>query len=240
MTGEGNPDTGASAQASERQNIGARAADDMTAFSSLIVQFYRGEMERMTVWRTRLDQTTNWAVVTMTAVLTWAFSNPSHPHYLLLVGMAAVSAFLFIEARRFQKYDAWRLRVRMLQEDLFANVYDPSGAEHDDWREQLSNDLCDPVLKMSFQQALTHRLRRIDGVLLLILLGTWIVRIALFGSNAVWYQAASIAGVPGLIILAIVCGYYLLLVGLALRSVPWWQGGREFHPRENHTWTREE
>ena len=59
MTGEGNPDTGANAQASERQNIGARAADDMTAFSSLIVQFYRGEMERMTVWRTRLDQTTN-------------------------------------------------------------------------------------------------------------------------------------------------------------------------------------
>lgn len=240
MTGEGNPDTGANAQASERQNIGARAADDMTAFSSLIVQFYRGEMERMTVWRTRLDQTTNWAVVTMTAVLTWAFSNPSRPHYLLLVGMAAVSAFLLIEARRFQKYDAWRLRVRMLQEDLFVNVYEPSGAEHDDWREQLSNDLCNPVLKMSFQQALTHRLRRIYGVLLLILLGTWIVRIALFESNAVWYQAASIAGVPGLIILAIVCGYYLLLVWLALRSVPWWQGGREFHPRENHTWIREE
>ena len=240
MTGEGNPDTGANAQASERQNIGARAADDMTAFSSLIVQFYRGEMERMTVWRTRLDQTTNWAVVTMTAVLTWAFSNPSRPHYLLLVGIAAVSAFLLIEARRFQKYDAWRLRVRMLQEDLFANVYEPSGAEHDDWREQLSNDLCNPVLKMSFQQALTHRLRRIYSVLLLILLGTWIVRIALFESNAVWYQAASIAGVPGLIILAVVCGYYLLLVWLALRSVPWWQGGREFHPRENHTWIREE
>ena len=240
MTGEGNPDTGASAQASERQNIGARAADDMTAFSSLIVQFYRGEMERMTVWRTRLDQTTNWAVVTMTAVLTWAFSNPSRPHYLFLVGMAAVSAFLLIEARRFQKYDAWRLRVRMLQEDLFANVYEPSGAEHDDWREQLSNDLCNPVLKMSFQQALAHRLRHIYGVLLLILLGTWIVRIALFESNAVWYQAASTAGVPGLIILAIVCGYYLLLVWLALRSVPWWQGGREFHPRENHTWIREE
>ena len=69
---------------------------------------------------------------------------------------------------------------------------------------------------MSFQQALTHRLRHIYGVLLLILLGTWIVRIALFGLNAVRYQASSIAGVPGLIILAIVCGYYLLLVGLAL------------------------
>ena len=36
---------------------------DITALSHL----YRGEVYRSTVWRTRLDATTNWAVVTTVA-----------------------------------------------------------------------------------------------------------------------------------------------------------------------------
>nr|MBA3651460.1 DUF2270 domain-containing protein [Chthoniobacterales bacterium] len=37
--------------------------------------FYRGELGRIMVWRTRLDTTTNWAVTSSTAIITIAFSN---------------------------------------------------------------------------------------------------------------------------------------------------------------------
>jgi uncharacterized membrane protein len=233
-------DTDFDTQATTRQNIGAEAADDLSAFSSLTVQFYRGEMERMTVWRTRLDQTTNWAVIVMVAMITWTFSNPDHPHYILLIGMLAVGAFLFIEAGRFRKYDAWRSRVRMLQEDLFANVYDPTGAENDDWRKQLGKDLCAPVLKMPFKEALTHRLRHIYGFLLPILLATWLFRIVVFTPETTWQQAASIANISGIVVLGGVFTVYLVLAGLAYRPVPWWQDEREFHPQTKSKWTRKE
>ena len=44
---------------------------DITALSHL----YRGELYRSTVWRTRLDTTTNWAVLTTGIALSLTFSS---------------------------------------------------------------------------------------------------------------------------------------------------------------------
>ena len=41
-----------------------------------IAHLYRGEVYRSTVWRTRLDQTTNWAVVTTGLAMSLTFSGP--------------------------------------------------------------------------------------------------------------------------------------------------------------------
>ncbi|ELZ18002.1 hypothetical protein C477_12377 [Haloterrigena salina JCM 13891] len=41
----------------------------------------------MKVWRERLDQTTYWAIVIMSAILTWTFSSRNNPHYVLLLGV---------------------------------------------------------------------------------------------------------------------------------------------------------
>ena len=46
-------------------------AADITALSHL----YRGELYRSTVWRTRLDTTTNWAVLTTGIALSLTFSS---------------------------------------------------------------------------------------------------------------------------------------------------------------------
>jgi len=40
-----------------------------------IAHLYRGEIYRSTVWRTRLDSTTNWAVVTTGIALSATFSS---------------------------------------------------------------------------------------------------------------------------------------------------------------------
>ena len=53
-----------------------------------LAHLYRGEIYRSTVWRTRLDTSTNWAVVTLGVALSITFSSPSaSPLPLVLVGI---------------------------------------------------------------------------------------------------------------------------------------------------------
>lgn len=53
-----------------------------------VAHLYRGEIYRSTIWRTRLDTTTNWSVVTLGVALSIVFSSPSaSPLPLLLVGV---------------------------------------------------------------------------------------------------------------------------------------------------------
>ena len=53
-----------------------------------IAHLYRGEVYRSTIWRTRLDNTTNWSIVTMGIALSTTFSSPeASPLPLLLVGL---------------------------------------------------------------------------------------------------------------------------------------------------------
>ena len=41
-----------------------------------LAHLYRGEVYRSTVWRTRLDTTTNWSVVTLGVALSITYSSP--------------------------------------------------------------------------------------------------------------------------------------------------------------------
>jgi len=93
----------------EHREIGAGLLDEDMGPSSAMAHLYRGEIHRMKFWRERLDQTTYWAIVVMSAILTWSFSSRNNPHYVVLLGAAAVTAFLVIEARRYRGYDIiWR------------------------------------------------------------------------------------------------------------------------------------
>ena len=65
-----------------------------------LAHLYRGEVYRSTVWRTRLDSTTNWAVVTTGIALSVTYSSAeASPLPMVLVGLL-VSVFVLYEARR--------------------------------------------------------------------------------------------------------------------------------------------
>ena len=82
---------------------------------TMLAHLYRGEMYRSKVWRTRLDATTNWAVVTTGIALSVAFSNAENsPLPLVLVALLDL-VFLAIEARRYRYFDIWRTRVRQME-----------------------------------------------------------------------------------------------------------------------------
>lgn len=188
------------------------------ALRDLMAGFYREEMRRALAWRSRLDRTTNWAVVLTAALLTWSFSSRQHPHYVLLIAVLAVLMFLVIEARRYRYYDVFRSRVRLLEEDLFARALDPDeGVQHSRWRELLAADLRQPAFKMGWPEAIQRRLRRVYAFLLAVLGVAWLLRVwARPKAGQSLAQAAAIDGVPGAVVLAAVAVALALVAGWVL------------------------
>jgi uncharacterized membrane protein len=192
---------------------------NLTERVSVLESFYRAEMERTVGWRTRLDQTTNWAVVLMAAILTFTFSSSNNPHYVVLIGVLGVFAFLIIESQRYQEYDAWRYRIRVLQRELIADMMDPDTSTSSDWQEQLADDLRQPTLVISRWRAIGHRLKRVYLFLLSVLIVAWLVRISIFDTEQSWLETASIASIPGEIVVGFIAVLYLVSVSLAVWSV---------------------
>src|ERR1051326_785694 len=95
------------------------------AFVNALSHLYRGELGRIMVWRQRLDATTTWAIGTTTTIIGITFTYEQAPHLLLLVNMVMCWILLWIEARRYRFYDAFRARVRMLEAHFFVPLLKP-------------------------------------------------------------------------------------------------------------------
>ncbi len=121
-----------------------------------IAHLYRGEVYRSTIWRTRLDNTTNWSIVTMGIALSTTFSSPeASPLPLLLVGLL-IAVFLGMEARRYRYFNVWRARARWLEVNFYAPIF--TGEAHDDsWRAILASDYTAPRHHISFVRAKQSR-----------------------------------------------------------------------------------
>lgn len=202
----------------EWRHVGGSVADEPTRFLQLMGHLYRGEVSRSNAWRARLDRTTNWAVVITASLITWGFSTPDRPHYVMLVGMVMVTLFLFIESRRYRIYDIWRSRIRLLEENVWANALHPNeGIEHREWRDLLSEDLRAPALKMPMLEAVSRRLRRIYLPLLVVLLGAWFVRVTAFDhTDRGVVEAARIARIPGALVWLLVVALYFTAAVVSL------------------------
>lgn len=205
----------------EHREIGqGLLAEDMGPSSSM-AHLYRGEIHRMELWRQRLDQTTYWAIVVMSAILTWTFSSRTHPHYILLLGIASMTSFLVIEARRFQGYDIWRRRVRMLQQNVFAYGLNlAAGLEEPNWRRELSRDYRTPASKISSEEAIAHRLRRVYLLLFVILGSAWSIRVVAFAEQP-WPTSAAVGQILGMAVTVCVVVSYLIIGVIALRPRDW-------------------
>lgn len=205
----------------EYRNVGEGLLDEEMGPSSAMAHLYRGEVHRMKFWRERLDRTTRWAVIVVAAIVTWAFSSPDNPHYVLLVGVATLGIFLTIEARRYRGYEIWRSRVRIMQENVWAYGLDPSvGVADEDWREKLSRDYRTPTLKISLEEALAHRLRRIYLPLSGVVLAAWLIRVTAFTSEP-FPASAGVGMIPGAAVVVAVGLVYLGAVVVACRPRTW-------------------
>ena len=128
-------------------------------FTTAMVHFFRAEVQRANVWRQRLDTTTNWAVVTTGAAISFAFTQ-SGGHPVILLNLLLVTIFLIMETRRYRYYELWASRVRLMETDFFAAMLVPPFHPAADWAESLAENLLTPHFPISHWEAFGRRLRR--------------------------------------------------------------------------------
>lgn len=125
-----------------------------------LAHLYRGEVYRSTVWRTRLDTSTNWAVVTLGVALSITFARPdASPLPLLLVGIL-IMFFLMLEARRYRYFNVWRARCRWMEVNFYARLLEEGELPMDGWEKRLADDYRHPDYHVSTLVAMGRRVRR--------------------------------------------------------------------------------
>jgi len=204
-------------------------------FTTAMVHFFRAEVTRANVWRQRLDATTNWAVVTTGAIISFAFTQTAFGHIVILLNLLLVTMFLTTEARRYRYYELWSYRVRMMETDFFASMLVPPFQPSPDWAETLAESLLHPQFQISELEALGRRLRR-NYLWIYITVGlAWFARVALFPSPVNTFSGfisrASIGPLGGQWILTFVVILLAAMIAIGLFTVGLRRSSGEVLPR---------
>jgi uncharacterized membrane protein len=175
-----------------------------------LAHLYRGEVYRSTVWRTRLDQTTNWAVVTTGLAMSLTFSGPyASPLPLILVGLLVV-VFLLLESRRYRYFNVWRARCRLMETDVYGPLLRGEGIKLDGkWNTLLAKDYTYPSFHISYTRSVGRRLRNnyayILGIQAVAYYGKLAIHPLPVGTLATFLERASVGPLPGWLV--VLCGF---------------------------------
>lgn len=183
------------------------------------IHIYRGLMDRASTWRQRIDNPTNWAIVTCGTSVSFTLSDETHSHAVLLLVMLFVIMFLVVEARRTRYYDLWSSWLRLLETEYLAPILqDNSITANDTWQELLVRDLAYPHFKAPLGKMLQRRLRDHYMAIYLFLLGSWLLKLLQHSASSPACRAdtlachATVGPVPGWAVLVMVGCFYVVLV----------------------------
>lgn len=206
----------------------AESSEFSAAEIGALAHLYRGEVYRSTIWRTRLDTTTNWAVVTLGVALSITYSSPdASPLPLLLVGIL-IMLFLALEARRYRYFNVWRARARWLERFFYVPILrDGDLHTETDWQAVLAEDYYSPRHHVSYLVAVARRVRNNYLWILLIQTAAYVGKLVVHP-----FPVTSIEGfvnrakvgplLPGEFVLGLGILYIASWIGLAL-----WVGRRD-------------
>ena len=187
------------------------AADSPKEFTAAelgaIAHLYRGEVYRSTTWRTRLDNTTNWAVVTTGLALSLSFSGTQASALPILLVSLLIIVFLLLEARRYRYFNVWRARCRLMEIDVFSPLLMGEGVKPDGkWNTLLAQDYRRPYFHISYARAIGRRLRKSYAYILSIhaiaYFGKLIIHPGPLDSFSQLFERAAVGGIPGQFVLA--------------------------------------
>ena len=195
-----------------------------------IAHLYRGEMYRSKIWRTRLDATTNWAVVTTGIAMSVTFSSTDASVLPIVLISFLVAVFLIFEARRYRYFDIWRTRVRIMEVSFYGPILRGQGMRTESgWNQVLADEYSGVFYHISFLEAAGRRLRRnyswIFGVQIVSYWGKISIHPTPISSLDQLWQRAAVGPLPGEIVLTAGSLFYLGLLLLGLLTL---RGQRAF------------
>jgi uncharacterized membrane protein len=219
-------------------------------FNMAMAHFYRGEIQRSNVWRGRLDATTNWAVITAGATLSFVFSSPDNPHFAIPINTILVSIFLFMEARRYRYYEVWANRVRVLETGYFAPMLSHRTIPPDqEWAEHIAADLITPHFTIRVWEAVGRRLRANYLWIFILLALSWSLKIYIHPSpipttsevdrQVFWqilFQRAQVGLAPGWLVITVGALFNLAIFFVAFSTLKFRDASSEVLPLEKFEW----
>lgn len=197
---------------------------ERSSYITALVHLYRGEMSRANTWRSRLDQTTHWAIMVLALALPFSFGQFGH-HAALLFTHLLILILLMLESRRFRFYDVWRSRIRKIENNFFGPILERRlQSPESDWMLLVARDLAEPHFHLTRLQAMRVRLARNYVPIYAVLILAWFVKIVVEPQPAEHlselYGRCAIGHIPGWVTLAAVGAFYtaLLLVLVLART----------------------
>lgn len=204
-------------------------------FNTAMVHLYRGELSRANTWRQRLDSTTNWAVITAGAGISFALGNATGHHGVIILNMLLITLFLFIEARRYRYYELFASRVRLMETDFFAAMFVPPFGPAADWAEAMAENLLHPHFTVSMWEAVGRRFRRNYLWIYVILAIAWVAKSALFPTPLTTWDEfvtrSAIGTIPGQLVIAAGVVFLFLLFAMGIATIRLQQASGEVLPR---------
>lgn len=222
----------------------------LAEFNTAMVHFYRGEVQRSNVWRGRLDATTNWAVITAGATLSFVFSSSDNPHFAIPINSILVTIFLFMEARRYRYYEVWANRVRVLETGYFAPMLSHRTVPPDkEWAEHISSDLINPHFTISEWEAVGRRLRSNYLWIFILLALSWALKVYIHpfpiptvvqdGKSVFWemfFFRAQVGLAPGWMVILVGALFNAAIFFLAFGTLKLRDASSEVQPLEHFEW----
>lgn len=213
-------------------------------FNTALAHFYRAEIQRSNTWRTRLDATTNWAIITAGAAISFALAAPEHHHGVILINFILIGLFLFIEARRYRYYELWAYRTRLMEQEYLAAMLVPPHAPAPDWAEKLAASLRTPRFPISLREALGRRIRRNYGWIFFTLTASWVLKLItqptpLISLNQ-FVTRAAVGPIDGWWVIVLIALTMLALALLGMATIALRHSvGEVFDPSPLDAWVKE-
>ena len=198
--------------------------DESSSFHMSIAHLYRGEMHRMTVWRTRIDTTSNWAVLLTIGLTTFTLGSQQVPAYILLLGLALVGICMYLEAHRYQHLHHSKWRIRLLEARYFTELLAPRVSRVGTWRRQLAADLARPRYTLGLVLAMRMRLRRNYLLLTHFITAVWLTKLFIHPHTPVdvyeyWARFALEELFPSWFV-ALTAGLFIVVSTIAAATAP--------------------
>lgn len=213
--------------------------------NTVLTHFYRAVVGHADVGRQRMDATTNWAAATTAGMITFAFTTPNSPHFVLLVAVMFDTVFLLMESRRYQGYDRWRRQFHALNRYLIAPALEGSETLSEPGLQRILGDLSRTVPHLRLWEALGYRLRRNYGYLFGVALLSWGLKLQVHPTPAEGLtDALSRAGVgligPGAVLasvlLFVMAAVVVGLLAPSERMIDWAEIGSPWGRLANQSW----
>lgn len=206
---------------------GSNSVMDHANPPQVLVHLYRAAVSHADTWRQRLDATTNWAVITTAAVLTFSFGNVNTPHFVMLLALLFVVFFLLMESRRYQAYNLWQRRIRVLHRAIIVPALKPPEEVDAELVSVLLKKLADDIGSwfpaIPLWAAMGYRVRRNYGPLITLILLTWLLKLYAHPEGAhtmlEYVDRAAVGLIPGVVVM-VGTGIFLLACVLLALAAP--------------------